>query len=176
MLFLGCDNNVSQGPMKITFSLRPDKDRPEGYLRLAEMPETLFYRAYFADVEILDGENSEVIPSAPLFFLVSRFQDLLAEAFLSGGSAHCPLWDTGHQMSLLIEGDRLALEIPSGTPPLRYSLADFMTALRAMTFEFLWTVHDDSPSILEAKGLFREGSLLKKAADLVLSGRVSRSQ
>jgi hypothetical protein len=161
--------------MKISFSLKEDRKRPYGYLEMTP-PPALYYEAYFADVEISFGGSTEKLSNVPMLYFVTVLQDLLSEAYLAERKAEGDLWDTGHRLSLGIEGDgaTIALEIPSGTIPLRFPLREFIAALRAATLKLLWTMYDDEPRLLSREGIFKKGSIQDQAALLILQGKLPR--
>jgi hypothetical protein len=160
--------------MRINFSLKEDGKRPQGYLA-ATPPSLLHYEAYFADVEITFGGRTEKLPNVPMIYFVTVLQHLLFEAYITGRKSEAALWDTGHKLSLNIENTgTIVLEIPQGANPLRYPAHQFISALRTVTLELLWTMYDDEPKLLSKEGIFAKGSIQHQAAQLVLTGKLPR--
>lgn len=161
--------------MKISFALKDDPKRPLGYLSAMALPESLYYEAYFADVEIEFESKKQILSNVPMIYFIVTLQNLLVEAFLTEQMAEAFLWDTGLKLSLIIvRQDTVMLEIPKGTDQLKYSTREFVAALRAVAFELLLVMYDDEPKLLSRGTLFAEGSILHRAAQMVLQGKALR--
>jgi hypothetical protein len=105
----------------------------------------------------------------------------LGESYLTGKEAENHLWDSGHALSLRIaDANTVVLEIPMGAAPWRFPLGEFVAALRRVTLELLWMMYDDGLLATDAKTglltdrLFWPGSVLHQAAQLIVSGKLSR--
>ncbi len=174
-----CSPNIrpADNKMKITFTLKEDVRKPAGYLEDMALPGTLYYSAYFADVEILFDGQKKNLPNVPMIYFITVLPKLVIEALLTEKCAEAHLWDTGLKLSLAFDADKtLALEIPKGTPPLILPVAEFIMALRKVTLELLWAIYDDEPQLLTRNGLFSEGSVQYQAVQLMLAGKLARGK
>lgn len=161
--------------MKIEFTLKDDPNRPLGYLQALALPERLYYEAYYADVAFEFDGKKQVLPNVPMLNFVATLQNLLIEAFLTEHVAEALLWDTGLKLSLsIVRRDSVALEIPKGAAQLEYPLQEFIVALKATSFELLWIMYDDAPQLLSEGTLFTSGSILGRAAQMIVQGKVAR--
>lgn len=161
--------------LKFSYSLRSEDESAKA-ARAELRPSKMYYMAYRADVQISDGVTDPMLlPNVPMLYFVTLLYDLMVESFILAKVASDYLWDTGHEMSLYLNGDTVTVEIPAQSIPRRFGTSDFILGLRAVTLEVLWRIYDDNPGLLREGNLFKRGSVQQQIAQLIVDGKAPRN-